>query len=114
MGLEEPTTLHRTLLEAQREVIVALRRFETVHAMRREKLREFVKLRRIVNQASHMLIQLKNEFPHVEARLAHMREKDEPAVKKEPVKPVMSISDDAELHRLDRELSEIESKLQQL
>lgn len=98
-------------MEAQKEVIVSLRRFETIHTLRREKLREFLILRRLVNQASQMLVEMRNYFPHVEGRVAKM-------VEKEDIKPeqrsVLNASDEAELHRLDRELGEIERKLKEL
>lgn len=90
---------------------MSLRRFEDVHRLRREKLREFYTLRRLINQASHILIELKNEFPHVEARLARIADKEEP---EQTARNVLSATEESELHRLDAQLGEIERKLREL
>lgn len=110
LELGSPAGLHKNILEAQKEVIISLRRFEAIHTLRREKLREFMKLKRAVNLASHMIIEMKNYFPHVESRIARLTHEEQPTAEPRTI----SSADESELHRLDRELGEIERKLKEL
>ena len=107
IGLEDPKVLHKNLLEGQKDVINALKRFELIHELRKQKTREFLKLRSLINQCSHILIELRIVMPHVEGH--HARVKDS-----EPKQKALTEKDDAELARLDKELNDIESRLRQL
>lgn len=112
VGLTEPAAVKRSLLEMQRDVILALKRFDTVSEMRRNKLKELVALRRCVNTASQALAHLKVELPHVEGSVG---ERMESAVSPSPERRQAPVQEHhEEISLLDRELSDIEAKLKKL
>ncbi len=96
----------------QRDVVLSLKRFEQVHLLRKEKVKELMSLRRSVSQASSALAQLKLELPHVEG---HFKQEKEAQVQPSAqIQQTPAHVHANELHRLDRELSDIESKLKEL
>ena len=132
VGLPSPIELRRTILEATKDAVEMLQKYEKFRAVREEKITTVNQLQEQIREVTKLVNKLKSEMPKVDIRIKmHQEEemieneiiaskeaekekkakkisKKKKVVKKEPVKRAKELS---ELEKLEAELSHIEQKL---
>lgn len=125
VGVENPETLRRSLLEASKGMIQVLQRYEKLKAIRAEKYSNAAKLKAVYDDIINMMSEMKAELPspdirslpkhdkHEETKISGKKsagEKEEVPVKQEkPIKKPMT-----GIERLEAELNDIEQKLKSI
>lgn len=127
VGVQNPIEIRRTILEATKDVVEILQKYERFRAVREEKIKTVNSLREQVKEITKLVAKLKSELPKVDVRVRLHKEqemveaerkaakqagkpkKKAPAPKKEAAPPkTKELSD---LEKLEAELSAIEGKL---
>lgn len=118
IGLENPTEVRKGLLEASKEMIKILQTNETLREKREQKNQLKAELQETIKDIAHLMAQLRTELPRVKLSslpkqtaipkpaLQKETKQTEPAPKPRP-KPIHL----TEAQRLEKELKEIEAKL---
>jgi len=113
--IKEPGEVRRNILEALKEIVELLQRFEKFRHVRQEKLARIQKLRSLIKDANKMLGSLKAMLPQTGIRVPAAREqKQHPKKaqkKKEAKEEKPAKKERTELEKLEAELGAIESKL---
>ena len=124
VGIEEPKEIRKNILESTRQVIYSLQRFEKLKAVRIEKAEKIILLKKQIIELLRLVEIFRKELPKTKLRAKENIDKIEPlnipVVKKEirekrdkPVKE-QTTKKINELDKLEYELSQIESKLNNL
>ena len=115
--VKESEEVKRNILEALREIVESLQRFEKFKETRKDKIDHINKLRQIVKEANRLVSNLKTSLPETKIRAIKVS-KLETAEKKRPIirkkKKSIEVKEKkpmTELQKLESELNEIESKL---
>jgi 16S rRNA C967 or C1407 C5-methylase (RsmB/RsmF family) len=131
VGVNEPVEIRRNVLEASKDIIQYLQRFERFKQVRAEKQEEIQKLKEMTHEIRVMVRKLKTALPKTKLRaILHKHEEEimmsteketKPAKKKSVKKAVEAIPQErvserkvTELEKLESELGEIESRLTRL
>lgn len=113
VNIENPVELRRKLLETSKGVILALQKFEKFKIERTKKMDSYEMLRRNIKEINELVIRIKKELPAIKLpKIEEPRRIAVKAPKTARVAPVMSRMGAAD--KLEKELSEIESKLKAL
>lgn len=123
--IKEPTELRRNILEALKEIVEALKRFENFKHIRHEKLESIRRLRVLLKDANKMVGSLKLRLPQTNLRATVIKESPkQPAKSRHKKKKKGKLSEShpkttpkremTELEKLETELTAIESKLRNL
>ncbi len=113
VNLENPVELRRKLLEASKNVVLALQKFERFKIERTKKLGDYERLRINIKEINELIGRLKKELPAI--KLPKREEPRRIIVKAaQKSKPIVMVSRASAADKLERELSEIESKLKAL
>jgi chromosome segregation ATPase len=113
VNVESPVELRRKLLETSKSVVLALQKFEKFKLERIKKLENYDLLKRNIKEINDLVVRLKKELPAI--KLPKREEPRRIAVKAAPKsKPVVMMSRASAADKLEKELSEIESKLKAL
>jgi hypothetical protein len=123
VGIKDPIGLRRSVLEASKDVVQSLQRFEKFTVARRKKRESVEQLKETVKETVRLIAKLRKNLPKGGLRMAPVH-KPKPVPKPKPVKhkkahkaAVPSIKkqlkpkDLGELEKLESELGDIESKL---
>lgn len=131
VGVTEPVEIRRNVLEAAKEILESMHRFEKFKAVRIEKGKTVKVLRDQIDDITKMIAKLKSSLPKSEGRIkvgqvAQKVEKKaakKSALKKEDKKEVkveeeqklkLTERETTELEKLEAELADIEGKLSQI
>jgi hypothetical protein len=119
VDIKDPVDVRRNVLEAQKEVVECLQKYEKIRSIRARKIEEIHKLKSAIKELLKLISNLKAAFPQAKIREAvkikrkvkkkvgkKKGEKEEE--KKEARKPI------SELQKLESELGAIEGKLDSL
>lgn len=120
--LSNPFDARRNVLEAQKDIVKGLQRYENIKFLREKKLENIGKLRVIIKELLKLISGLKSALPQTKLRetvkvkekikivkkKAAKKEAKEVVEEKEAKKPI------GELEKLEAELDAIESKLSSL
>lgn len=123
--LKVPSEVRRNILEALKQIIEVLQRFEKFKHIRQEKLQGIHKVRILLRDANKLLGNLRIKLPQTNLRATVMKEpqikhkeindkkkkKEKPAAVKVVKAPKKEMT---ELEKLESELSAIENKLKGL
>ncbi|MCX6706945.1 MAG: hypothetical protein NT001_02280 [Candidatus Woesearchaeota archaeon] len=119
--IHHPIDFRRSLLEASRDLLRALQKFEDLKKVREDKIKEVAKLKATVRDINSLLNQAKNHVPALNIKLPEppkaekkAKEEKKPAAhahhaKKKDVKVQYKAS--REVTDLENQLKEIEGKL---
>lgn len=118
--IKDPVEVRRNILEALKEIVEVLQRFEKFKQLRHEKLDKISHLRVLLRQANRMLGDLRVKLPQTNLRAAvareapvhkvhHKKKKAKTSEEKAPQKRELT-----HVEKLEAELSAIESKLKSL
>jgi TolA-binding protein len=133
VGLSDPIELRRTILEATKDAVEMLQKYEKFRAVREEKVATINQLQEQLREIAKLVAKLKAEMPKVDIRIKlhseqEMIERERKAAKeaekqkkqkekkykttlKIPIKGVSKKSELGELEKLEAELTNIEQKL---
>ncbi len=114
VGIENPVSVRRGILETSKMIIHFLQGYEKLKALRSEKRAQVSKLRAIYDDVVGMMADIKAELPKVDVRsLPKVHEKVRPIDAKTAVKAVAKEAKPSRhaVDRLEEELGEIEQKL---
>jgi len=106
VGIENPDDIRRQILETSRDVVVSLQRFEKFKITMLKRLDYIEKVKSNVKEINDLILRLKKVLPASRIRI-------KPIVEKEVIKKASGSKGD-DLERLEKELSEIESRLRTL
>jgi hypothetical protein len=128
VGLPSPIELRRTVLEATKDAVEMLQKYEKFRAVREEKIKTIIELQEQIKEITRLASKLKSEMPKIDVRIKLHQEqemiereataakeaakpkekKEKKTIKKEAVKRTRELS---ELEKLEAELTNIEQKL---
>jgi len=125
VGVQNPIEVRRTILEATKDVVEMLQKYERFRAVKQEKINTVNVLQEQIKEITKLINKLKADLPKVDIRIRlnkeeEMVEKERKAVKEEakPKKKVVKkeaapkkMKELSELEKLEAELSAIEGKL---
>lgn len=117
--LEKPDDIERNVLEAQKDVVENLQRYENIKFLRAKKLENVNKLKGVIKELLKLISDLKIVLPQTKIKEAKVK-KVTGIVKKEEKREVREVKEKkskkplSELEKLEAELSAIESKLSSL
>lgn len=117
--VKDPVDVKRNLLEAQKDIIEGLQRYENIKFLREKKLENINKLRSTIKELLKLISNLKAALPQAKIREAvKIKKKTKVAKKKAAKKKAKEIAEEkeakkpmTELEKLESELSAIEGKL---
>ncbi len=122
--LRNPVQVRRNLLEAQKEIVESLQRYENIKFIRNKKIESIEKLRKDIKELIKLISNFKTVLPSAKIKEAQMivkevmrpkKRKKKSAKKKKAVKHKVQSQEEikpmSELEKLEAELSAIESKL---
>lgn len=117
--IDDPSGFRRNILEASKQMIHGLQKFERLKAVRSKKAEHVARLRNIVREISTLNAKLKKEFPDIIFKRTQVKkEKKEPKEKaakkgkKGEAKEEKGKKESRELVDLERQLKDIEKKLE--
>lgn len=116
IGIKEPTSVRRELLETSKLIVQLLRRYEKFKLLKSEKADEIVKLRDAVNDMNSLFFKLKAELPKTKLRNkvpeeeAEEKSKKTKKGKKEAREPAERAKK-SDVDELEDQLREIEARL---
>ena len=115
--IDNPFELRRNLLEASKQMIHGLQKYERLRAIRVRKAEEIIKLKSIVKEINALNAKLKKEFPDIIFKTTKLKEAKEERVKaKEKVEKKKEAmperKESRELVDLEKQLKDIERKLE--
>ncbi len=119
--VKEPNDVRRDILEALKEIVEVLQRFEKFKGIRQEKMEKIHTLRGLLKDANKILGNLKIKLPQTNLRATVIKE-HQAQPKKEPHKKIKTARAEekapkkelTEIEKLETELSAIESRLKNL
>ena len=134
VGIREPNQVRRAILESSKDSLHALQQYERFKAVRIEKTKEILRLKRILKETDNLMVKLKAKLPKTSIRVKAEkasresqqiipievfetkklhRKNDKKSVKnKEVSKPVfIKPRRLTEVEKLESELNDIEKKL---
>ncbi|MBW2979294.1 hypothetical protein DRZ77_01110 [Candidatus Woesearchaeota archaeon] len=120
VGIEDPIMLRRQLLEATRDILQYLKRYEEFKKVREKKLEIISEIRAVSNEIGKLIWRVKRLLPKTGVRLpkkkieieeAKLLEGARPRVKKKAKIPKPELS---AIEKIESELSAIEEKLARL
>jgi len=104
VGVKEPVSLRRSLLESSKGIVQSLKDYEKLKLIREDKHKKILEFKNKINEILVLLSDLKENFPKEE-------QKEYNHTKKKIVKTKnINIKTD-EIDRLEKDLAEIESRL---
>jgi len=110
VGVKEPVSLRRSLLESSKSVIQGLKDYEKLKSIREEKHKNVLKFRNKINEILVLLSDLKEHLPqHELGENVNIKRKAEKTKKGKKAE----IKTD-EIGRLEQDLAEIESRLKNM
>ncbi|RLE44291.1 hypothetical protein DRJ19_00700 [Candidatus Woesearchaeota archaeon] len=119
VGIEDPIALRRQLLEATRDILQYLKRYEEFKRVREEKLELISRIRDLSDEIGKLIWKIKKLLPKTGVRLpkkkieleeARLLEETKPRIRKTKIpKPELSM-----MEKIEKELSAIEEKLARL
>lgn len=113
MKVDEPVEVRRNLLESAKITIHSLQRYERFKKVREEKAEKIIALRNVMKEIEQLFIQLKRELPDTEIHTPERVEHHGKKVVKTKGKVRMP-EYSSELEQLEKELKQIEAKLNAL
>lgn len=111
VGMDSPRDIRRDLLGSSKRIIIGLKRFESFKERRKERVEDIIKLSKAMKEITFLNNKLKSFLPKTtlrEVAPTPVPTKGKKAKKAEAPAKV------TELHKLEAELSRIESKLEGL
>ncbi|MBI2575225.1 hypothetical protein HYV82_05060 [Candidatus Woesearchaeota archaeon] len=113
VGIENPVSVRRGILETSKMLINFLQRYEKLKALRSEKHAQASKLRAIYDDVVGMMADIKAELPKVDVRSLPKWHEDRLLAPKASAKAVAKEARPVRhaVDRLEAELTEIEQKL---
>ena len=107
VGVKEPVSLRRKLLESSKGIIQYLKDYENLKLIREEKHKEIVEFKNKIDEMTALLSELKEHLPKKELQgNTYTKEGTEKNSKRKKVK-----IENSEIERLETDLAEIESRL---
>lgn len=113
--IDNPFELRRSLLEASKQMIHGLQKYERLKSIRTKKAEEVSKLKSTLREINLLNAKLKKEFPDLLFKTQKAKEekgKAKAEKKKEEAKPEKK--DSRELVDLEKQLKDIEKKLESI
>ncbi|NOZ81396.1 MAG: hypothetical protein GXP63_07030 [DPANN group archaeon] len=120
VGLRDPVTLRKSMLQSVRGMVEILQRLELLKGTRKKKLDAIAHLRQLVKEISNATIQLKNMLPKPSKAMTHelkdfLRiEKKVASVDKQLPPAAAKHEKPASLNKWESELKDIEAELEKL
>jgi len=126
VGLQHPNDVRKTILESTKEIIYSLQKFEKLKAVRVEKSEQIIRLKKEILELIRLIDIFRKELPKTKLRAKENFNKIEPLKipnkikvddNKESFKEEVNNNNNDktnELDKLEMELSDIESKLNNL
>lgn len=112
--LRNPNEIRRNVLEARREIIESLQRYENIKFLRDQKLEKIKELRKVTKDINKTIVNLRNILPKAKIREETIQvKKKKETQKKRKVKKKEEPKEKhtSELDRMEAELNAIEEKL---
>ena len=103
IGLQQPSEFRKEVLQCSKDVITALKRYENIKEIRREKAETLIKVKSLFDHLTSLSNRLKQLLPKTKL----------PEEKRER-EPVPEIERPTTLDKLEKQLEELEKKLQLL
>ena len=118
IGVKEPSSIRRTLLESSKTIVEGLQRYENFKMIREQKEAEILMFKEDIREINKLMIKLKVILPKTKLKEVVRKEKKSKAKKIEE-KPTPKIKiekkvDPTELQKLESDLADIERKLARL
>ncbi|MBW2992124.1 hypothetical protein KY345_02810, partial [Candidatus Woesearchaeota archaeon] len=76
VGVQNPIEIRRTILEATKDVVEILQKYERFRAVREEKIKTVNSLREQVKEITKLVAKLKSELPKVDVRVRLHKEQE--------------------------------------
>lgn len=109
VGVKEPVSLRRSLLESSKGIVQSLKDYEKLKLIREERHEKILEFRDKINEMLVLLSGLKEHFPkHGQREGIYVKRKEEKTKKGKTKKAEIKIDD---IERLENDLAEIESRL---
>lgn len=109
--INNPVEFRKNLLEASKQLIHGLQKYESLKAVRTKKAEQIARLKSIVREINILNSKLKKEFPDLVFKIAKVKKASGEKTEKEAKKGVKK-KENRELVDLERQLKEIEKKLE--
>ena len=118
IGVKEPSSIRRTLLESSKTIVEGLQRYENFKMIREQKEPEIFMFKEDMREINKLMMKLKVILPKTNLKEVVRKEKKGKAKKIEE-KPIPKIKiekkvDPTELQKLESDLADIERKLARL
>jgi len=125
IGIKEPALSRRLMLECVKDVIKSLQKYEKFRLIRKKEIESLFELKNIINEIDMLNLQLKGALPKTKLRIVPKKKnvKEEPIKKHEIAEHKKKLHKTehkiiyrkpSELEKLESELNDIESKLDNL
>ena len=112
VGVKEPVSLRRSLLESSKSVIQGLKDYEKLKSIREERHKKILEFRDKINEIIVLLSGLKEHLPKHELKEdVYVKSKAEKTNKGKTRKTKIKTDD---VERLEKDLAEIESRLKSM
>ena len=109
VGVKEPVSLRRNLLESSKGIVQSLKDYEKLKSIREERHEKILEFRGKINEILVLLSGLKEHIPkHGLREGVYVKSKEEKTKKGKTKKAEIKIDD---IERLEKDLAEIESRL---
>ena len=109
VGVKEPVSLRRSLLESSKSVIQGLKDYEKLKSIREERHKKILEFRDKISEVLVLISELKENLPKKELEKRAYAKVETKKTKKGTEKKAKIKIDDIE--RLEHDLAEIESRL---
>jgi len=122
VAINSPVEHRRNILECSRNVIESLKKFQSLESLKNERYNEMSSLKSNIKELNKMLSKLKSKLPKTKLKIKSIsvpvKVIKANAQEKTSVRPDKKQEDNkkelTEVERLERELDDIESKLNQI
>jgi len=112
VGVKEPISLRRNLLESSKAIVQSLRDYEKLKLIREERHKKIIEFKEKIDEMLALLSELKEHFPkHKLKEEAYAKKRTEKTKKGKTKKAEVRID---EIDRLEKDLAEIESRLRNI
>ncbi|OIO64060.1 hypothetical protein AUJ83_00230 [Candidatus Woesearchaeota archaeon CG1_02_33_12] len=109
VGVEEPVSLRKKLLESSKEIIQGLKDYEELKLIREERHKKIIEFKEKIDEILSLASWLKEQLPKQELKEQLSIKSRKRGTQKEMIKRSEIKTD--ELLRLENELSDVESRL---